>query len=391
MRVFLLVLSIVLSVIGCSKEEQVQRVMEDGVEIILNGIEPYPIEEEPTQLSLKEELVIDFEREDLAELGITDFLDVDSEGKIYCWRSYETGNLIARLNRSGEFETSFGHRGQGPGELQEPSYLRINELDQIIISDYRRKICLFEKNGNYTKEIKLDPMFEMATLLGNGKILARKILRKPEEGSTEFPIILCNANLIEIKLMQPGKRAPSLSLAKKINPLEIYYYNYVWRISNGLIYVGNYSGDYELSIYDMDGDLIRKLRKEYNPVPVPRELKKTILERFEKHPMNDELKLRDKVFFPRFYPPYQYFFVDEENRLYVMTFEKGEKPKEFIYDIFNPDGIFIGRMVLDSCAFWPESTIKTPSNVVAKNNRIYNQREKENGFRELMIYRMRWE
>jgi hypothetical protein len=261
--------SIVLSIIGCTKEEQAQRIMEGGVEIILNGIEPYAKDGKPSQLLLEEELIVDFERDDLAALGITDFLDVDSEGKIYCWCSYGEGNLIAKLNRSGKFETYFGRRGQGPGELQEPTHLRIDELDQIIISDYRRKICLFEKNGDLVKEMKLDPMFEVATLLGNGKILARKIIRKPEEGTSEFPIILFSANSEEIKMLQAVKRAPSLALAKKINPLEIYYYKYVWVISSGLVYVGDYRDEYELSIYDTDGNLIRKIRKEYDPVPIP--------------------------------------------------------------------------------------------------------------------------
>ena len=88
-----------------------------------------------------------------------------------------------------------------------------------------------------------------------------------------------------------------------------------WRISNGLIYVGNYKGEYEILIYDYEGVLIRKIKKEYNQVPVPHLLKKEILMRFENHPMNEQLKLKEKVFFPNFYPPYQFFFTDEKNRL----------------------------------------------------------------------------
>ena len=391
MRALLLVLSIVLSAIGCTRQEQAQKIMEDGVEVVLNRNAPYRAGGKSSRASLEEELVIDFERDDLAALGIADFLDVDSEGNFYCWCPHRQEGQIAKLNRFGRSEICFGRKGQGPGELQEASHLWINELDQIIISDYRRKISLFEKTGDFLRETKLDPSFEAATLLGNRKILTRKPTPKPEEGTTEFPIILCNTNFVEIKLLQPGKRGPSLLMAKKINPLEIYYYNYIWKISNGLIYVGNYRGEYEFSVYDMDGDLIRKIRKEYKPVPVPDVLKKTILGRFEKHPMNNELKLRNKVYFPRYYPPYQYFFADEENRLYVMTFEKGEGPKEFIYDIFNPDGVFIGRTVLDNCVFWPESNIHIPGNVVAKNNRIYSVREKVSGYKELVVYKMRWE
>ena len=391
MRVFLLALSIVLSIIGCTKQEQAQRIMEDGVEIVLNRTEPYRTGGTSCRISLEEELVIDFERDELAALGIADFLDVDSEGNLYCWCSHGQEGQIVKLNKFGKSEICFGRQGQGPGELQEPIHLWINDLDQIVISDYRRKICLFDNNGGLVKEVKLDPMFEATTLLDNGNIITRKIIRNPEEGTTEFPIILFGAKLEETRMLQAGKRAPSLSLAKKIDPLEIYYYNYFWKISNGLIYVGNYRGDYELLIYDLDGGLVRKIRKEYNPVPVPAVLKKTILGRFEKNPMNDELKLTEKVYFPQYYPPYQSFFVDEENRLYVMTFEKGEGPKEFIYDIFDSDGVFIERTILDNCVYWPESNIHIPGTVVAKNNRIYSVREKENGYKELVVYKMRWE
>jgi hypothetical protein len=365
--------------------------MEDDVEVVLNRNEPYKTGGKLSRLSLEEELVIDFERDDLAALGIADFLDVDSAGNLYCWCSHGQEGQIAKLNRFGKSEICFGRQGQGPGELQEPIHLWINDKNQSVISDYRRKICLFDKKGDLLKEMKLDPKFEMAVFLGNGNVLTRKPIRQPEEGTSEFPIILCNAKLEEIKMLQVGKRAPSLSLAKKIDPLEIYYYNYIWRISNGLIYVGNYRGDYELSIYDLDGGLVQKIRKEYNPIPVPGVLKKTILGRFEKHPMNDELKLTEKVYFSKYYPPYQYFFVDGENRLYVMTFEKGEGLKEFIYDIFDSDGVFIERTILDNCVYWPESNISTPGTVVAKNNRIYSVREKESGYKELVVHKMKWE
>ena len=176
--------------------------MEDGVEVVFNHLEPYKIKGVPSQLSLEEEFIIDFERNDLAGLRIegTAGFDVDSEGNIYCICTNRDENQIVKFNRHGKFVTSFGHKGQGPGELEEPSSssFRVNELDQIIVSDYRKKICLFNKNGDLVKEIRLDPKFGMATLLGNGKILVGKTILKPEEGRAELPIILCSENLEEI-------------------------------------------------------------------------------------------------------------------------------------------------------------------------------------------------
>jgi hypothetical protein len=55
--------------------------MEDGVEVVLSGIEPYMIEGESSQRSLKEELVTDFGKEDLSASGITGFFVADSRKK----------------------------------------------------------------------------------------------------------------------------------------------------------------------------------------------------------------------------------------------------------------------------------------------------------------------
>jgi hypothetical protein len=377
--------------VGCEKQESVEIYMEDGVEVIVNHLEPYKIKGEPSQLNLEEEIVIDFERDDLAELGIKEFrgFDVDSEGNIYFVFPYRKENQIFKFNKYGKFKTSFGRGGQGPGELQEPQSLRINELDQVIAPDYAKKICLFEKNGDLVSETPLASGYIATTLLENGKILIRKRIFKLEEGRTELPIILCGADFEEIKTLHAGKRMPILSRAKKIHALNIYF-DYIWKISKGLIFVGNYGSEYEFLVFDMEGNLMRKIRKEYIQVPVPDILKKEILNRFENHPMNEELKLKGKVSIPKYFRPFQFFFVDDECRLYVMSYERGEGPNDFIYDIFAPDGVFVGRIPLDNCGYWPQSTIKIPLEAKAKNNRIYRFREKENGYRELVVYKMIW-
>ncbi len=60
-----------------------------------------------------------------------------------------------------------------------------------------------------------------------------------------------------------------------------------------------------------------------------------------------------------------------------------------MYDIFNEDGIFIGRMSLMN--FWVWKSIFLPLPVKSKNNRLYCLREKESGYKELVVYKMRWE
>jgi len=376
------------------KQANVERIIEDGVEVIVNHLEPYKIKGEPSNLNLEEEFIIDFEREDLKETGIKEIigLDVDYEGNIYLIvsRSYE--DLILKFDAKGNFLFSFGRRGQGPGELAAPRYLRVDKFEQIHISDnVRKKLILFEKNGDLIKEISLASNYRIATLLRNGKILAVRGSFNPEEGGGKFPIILCIENFEEIKMLHPGRILPNFTVAKKINGLQIYMDYNVLRTSKGLIYVGNYGKGYEFLIYDTEGNLLRKIRKEYHKVEVPDQLKEDILNWVKSYPSFEQVK--EKVYFPKFYPPFQFFFLDERSRLYVMTYERGKEPDGFMYDIFNPDGIFIGRIELENYGSSPFSFTGIPValNVVAKNNRIYCLREKEGGYKELVVYKMRWE
>jgi len=69
----------------------------------------------------------------------------------------------------------------------------------------------------------------------------------------------------------------------------------------------------------------------------------------------------------------------------VSTFEEGENPGEFLFDIFNEDGVFIGRISLNIWIWEVHLWAKI------KANRFYCLREKDSGFREVVVYKMIWQ
>ncbi len=91
-----------------------------------------------------------------------------------------------------------------------------------------------------------------------------------------------------------------------------------------------------------------------------------------------------KVWFPKYYLPICDFFPDDEGRLYVMTFERGEEEGEYWYDIFNPDGIFINRKKLKIHS-WGDIAVCAQ----VKRNRLYCFEEKADGYRMFKVYKMR--
>ncbi len=396
-----LFLSIIVILVSCgSQQDKVERIIEDGVEVVLNGIEPYKIKGEPSNLNLMEEYIIDLERDDLSGLGISDItaFDVDTDGNIYLGSYKSTENFIFKFDEKGRYVSSFCHLGQGPGEVQRLGSLSINERDEIHITNTERdKLIVLDTSGDLIKELPIASNHIIAAILESGKILAMRIDRIPGEGIF-YPIVMCNNDLENSKILRQGQRLQNYVIAKELNGLALALDYAQWSISKNLVYIGNKFNGYEFLIYNSNGTLLKKIRKKYNPVKVPQKVKEKVIKKFDTSSYNKD-NIKDKIYFPDYMPPFQYFFTDDIGRLYVMTHEKGKEKKDFVYDIFSPDGLFITRSALDNSGNilgappFQELPVPWggPYDVRAKNNRLYCLRGKESGYQELVVYRMNWE
>ena len=119
-KMFFLFFIITISFFCSPKSEQVEKYIEDGVEVVMNHVEPYKMKGESSSLALEIEFSIDFARDDIGELGIAASVDfeVDSEGNLYFFYADKEGNLIFKFDPQGNYLNSFGTKGQGPGEMQ---------------------------------------------------------------------------------------------------------------------------------------------------------------------------------------------------------------------------------------------------------------------------------
>ena len=385
----IILLSLILFFILCCgpKQEKIEKTLEDGVEVIVNHLEPYRIKGERSILSLEKEFTIDTERDEIARLGLTDiggFFDADSEGNIYLLNLKSGENIIFVFDKEGNLVRSFGRKGQGPGELQaQPSgflSLSVTFKDEIAISDQNNhKISFFRRDGSLIKEIKLDSNIGFAIPLENGNYLILKGVINPQgEYINQNLLILCNGKLEEIKELD-RQSVPNPIIGKRLKGI---YYVFSWNVAKQEIYTGFQERGYEIFVYDFEGKIIRKIKKQYKPLPVPEEYKKKFMKQFEA-PIFDPI--RSKIYFPDSMPPFHAFFTDDEGRLFVMTYERGENPGEYMYDIFNPDGLFIARKSLK--IYNDENFLYAK----IRDSRLYCINEKESGYKELVVYKVRWE
>jgi hypothetical protein len=362
------------------KQRKAEKIMEDGVEVVLNRVEPNKTKGEPSTFILDEEFAIDTEAEDLAVLGIKGIeeLEVDSEGDIYL----STGEQIFEFDKTGKFTQTIGRRGQGPGEYQSASGLRITDSGQLSFFDAENAKFLFlSPNGTLNKEIKKTARVftYLGIYLDNGNFLLRERQDDPKKGIRTFQYALLDKNFEKIKNLQPSfwLEIPYFEPSK----ISLLGYSMSHGISNDKIFVSsNVKEDLEIEVYSFQGDLLKKVRKDTERLKVSNEYKEKVIKRWKSSRAWEEWNLKNKHYFPDFYPPFKDFWVDDQARILVETYEQGERPDEVLLQIFNPEGIFIGTKYLK------EAIARK-----FKNNRLYNVYKKESGYDELVVYKMKWE
>jgi hypothetical protein len=367
-----------------SNESKVSRFYEKGIEIVLN---PNISQDELIPLKLEMIFLIDTEDEDILDFGLTDIwgFNVSRDGDIFVFRPPQSqGNLIFRFDNTGAPVLSFGKKGQGPGEIQWPLYQKINRNNEIAVLDRGgQKILLYDKNGNLKQEKKPDKSLSGGGIfleLPNGNYLFRESVGKISGDTLSLVMSISDSELNIITELGRLVIENPITSSKFKYPLPVFS----WAVSDDSIYIGSEEYGYEIHVYDFNGVLKRKIRKEYTPIPYSVEQKNEVLKMLEEP---EAEFLRNKIVFPEYNPPFQHLFVSNENQLFVMTFEQGDSSGEYMIDIFDVDGILISKFSLD---LWlsgdilqPEGQLDSWTSVL--NNRLYYVKEKETGYRALVV------
>ncbi len=346
----------------------------DDVKIIQNKKRPNPPKGTPSKIKLELETVIgESEDPDKAFSQLSSFV-VDDDGIVYALDFKE--QKIKVFDDAGQFVRAFGEKGQGPGELQMPAGIFLSPDNRLAVNDAQaRKIAYFTKQGKYIEHKSYATRLQLTTLMmdSQGNFMGREL--KLEGQEMFFEIVKLDADMKSLFSLDKLEFPNPLS-GKKINLMDaisIFQFDSV-----GTIYYGR-NRDYEINMYTPEGKHVKSVRKEYQPQKITEEDKEEILSRLDSVPNTGPINLREMFEFPKMFPPFQTFSVDESNRIIVRTWEKGKEKDEFVHDIFDPEGRFIAQFT---------SKINVS---VWKNGKAYAIDENEEGFNIIKKYLVRWE
>jgi hypothetical protein len=374
MKAFIRLILCLLLIIGFISYTEGQKAKTvDKVKVIQNKEKPQPPKGVHSRVSFDLESVIGKSDDPDKSFSEVSSFVVDDSGTIYALDFKD--RKIKVFDNAGHFVRSFGEHGQGPGELDMPAGIHLTPDNKLIIEDATaRKLVYFTLEGTYIKHISLVDRMALVSLLMDheGNFMGREMTVEGEK--LFFEIKKLNPELkslfpldkIEFAIPVPGS-------GNKINLMDMFS-AYQFDSSGNIYYSRN--RDYEIKVYTPEGEHFKSIKKDYEPQKVTEKDIEEILERF---PNIGAVNVREMFEFPKTFPPFQSFTLDEDGRIFVRTWEKGKNKGEYVYDVFDTEGVYIA-------SFPSKMDIR-----VWKNGKAYSYEEDEEGFKIIKKYGVRWE
>jgi hypothetical protein len=341
----------------------------DGVQVVINPKNPAPPEGTPTKMVLKEDFSIGEEDQEEEIFSQMSAVTVDDKGNIYILDREE--NIIKIFDSKGKFLRSFGKQGQGPGEMNGPIGLRITPDNELMVEDtLNQRLAFFSLDGKFLRQLSTAKALGLALVRidSKGNIMGQQIVTAEGKITREVKKYDSELNpLFTIAALD----FPNV-LTEKFNPFDLIFYSELAK--DDTIYYGNLK-EYKIEVFNPDGKIIKRILKEYNPVKITEKDKEEYLARLP----SVAVAFKDRIEFPKNYPACQSFSLDDQGRLIVRTWERGKERGEFYYDVFDSEGRYIAKILLDV------------EPMVWKASKLYAVEETEDGYHILRVYSVNWE
>lgn len=333
----------------------------DGVTVVKNPLEPMYGED---VFEIEEELSIGkaASREEYMFQQIR-YIAVDEEENIYIL-DRKAGDLKV-FDKKGSFVRTIGQKGQGPGEFNLPGQVFIISKRELwVYDDGSRAFSLFTLDGGSIKSINASKADGLEVRIDSkGNFTFATMIYSDETGYLSYGLDIYDNNLNFLKRLEsiPGPidhRGRNL-----FSPL------FSWAIDCDDNIVYGYQKEYKLKVFSPDGNLVKMIAKEYKPVKITKE---EIDERMT------SIQTDRKVYIPQYRPAFRRFSIDENGRIFIMTWERAEGNDWYYHDIFDSSGRYIAKIPLRG---YPR---------IWKKGKFYTIEEDEEGYQYVKRYKVTW-
>lgn len=308
--------------------QKIEIKTEGGVTVVRNPKVPVPQPGGPSKLILTQDLIIGKDPAGGPDL-FAELRSVGVDDQENIWTLDWEDIKVRVFDRTGKLISTFGKKGQGPREWENPNRMIVTPDGRGVILDLN-KLTFYTLDGSCLKEVSTaKSRMARFKIDSRGMIYAddmdlgeKKILRLIKYDPTLTP----SATLAEVaEPFKPGA----------VNPIVTLLLCHV-TADDRLIWMSN--SKYEFQVLSPEGKLVRRIIKDYAPVKVTGADKERILE-------GQDARMRSMLVLPDIFPPVFFFIGDPEGRLYAQTYETDGKGW-LLYDVFDTEGRCITRFSL---------------------------------------------
>jgi hypothetical protein len=341
-------------------------VKEGDVTVVKNPREPLYATQ---AFSLEEDYVLGGEAEEGRYiLSHPYYMALDATGNLYVADAGERN--IKVFDKNGKYSKTIGRPGQGPGEFQFPTVLRIlPEANEIIVFDLQR-ILVLSLGGAPLRQYAVKGMssgfgadnrgslFLSTTAIPSGQTILKAYA---PDMSRELGIVLTYQ---EDRSSDPFKPRA------------------IWILDrDGRVVFGD-AKSYEFKIIDAQGRLLEKISRDYEPV------RPTQAERDDLIGRTSQVlgtKAAKSMVFSSYHSAFRAFFVDDLGHLFVETWERSADGRQDIYDIFDEEGRYIARVPLN-----PHPDFLNPRPRFIQSGKLYTIEPDPKGYEVVKRYTVKW-
>lgn len=236
------------------------------------------------------------------------------KSRIYLWDKFLCKIYVFKEDTL-EKLFEFGNRGEGPGEFPYISRFDISR-DTIFVSTLN-KISCFTLDGKFIRDLR--NRYHIHSFIPIGKNFIGYIHNEPWEENKKNSVIymLFDPNLEKKKEVCTIEYKKHYYERQKIG-IQWFHDCYKGVVYKDRFYVASTDRGFYFAVYDEEGNFLYEINKEYKPVPVTSDFKKTLITQINKID-NDPFKrfwgARD-IIFPSHFPAFMGFAVDNDS-IYV--------------------------------------------------------------------------
>lgn len=348
-----------------ARAQKVEITTENGVTVVRDPKVPVPWPGGPSKLILTEDLVIGKEATAAGYL-FAELRSVGVDDQENIWTLDWEDIKVRVFDKTGKLISTFGKKGQGPQEFENPSRMVITPAGTAAILDLN-KLAFWTRDGRCIREISTAKSRPARLRVDHRGFIYGDSFEFGEKWTMK--VHRYDADMNRLATVAVYEEPFQMGSINAFTALILFHVTK----DDHLVWLA--TPKYEFHVVDSTGKLVKRILKDYKPLKLSASDQQRIL----KERWGDRAS-QIKIVFPDEYPPVDLFIGDDEDRLYTRTYEEDDHGGSW-YDVFDAEGRCFTRFTLprDEMAF------------VVKKNKLYALiQENEEGLPLVKRYAMTW-